>query len=60
MIRIYAWDEKEERYTRRSSTPFRKPDDQIIFDDITGDGRVREFFVGSDPDGLFWFQIIHE
>jgi hypothetical protein len=55
-IRIYAFDKEEGRYTLRVSDPFIKPDDQIIFDDISEDGNVTEFFTGSDPDGVFWYQ----
>ncbi len=55
-IRIYAYDENEERYTLRAIDSFVKPDDQIIFDDINEDGRAAEFFVGSDPGGIFWYQ----
>ncbi len=55
-IRIYAWDMSSGRFTLRASDPLRKPDDQIIFDDITGDGQMTEFYVGSDPDGIFWYR----
>jgi hypothetical protein len=55
-LRIYAFDQDAGRYTLRASDRFRKPDDQILFDDITGDGRKTEFFVGADPGGVFWYQ----
>jgi hypothetical protein len=34
------------RYTLRLSDRLRKPDGQLLFDDITGDGRATGFFVG--------------
>ena len=55
-LRIYAYDAESGQFTVRASAPFLKPDDQIIFSDITGDGYKTEFYVGSDPDGLFWFE----
>ena len=55
-LRIYAYDEAAGRYTLRASDRLRKPDDQILFDDITGDGHAREFFVGADPGGVFWYE----
>ncbi len=55
-IRIYAYNESLKRYVLKASDPFLKPDDQIIFDDIDGNGNKTEFFVGSDPDGIFWYR----
>ena len=55
-LRIYAYDDAAGRYTLRVSDRLRKPDDQLLFDDITGDGRATEFFVGTDPGGVFWYQ----
>lgn len=55
-LRIYSHNETSGRYEQVATDPLRKPDDQIIFDDITGDGNVTEFFVGSDPLGLYWYQ----
>jgi hypothetical protein len=59
-LRIYAFDQDADRYTLRASDRFRKPDDQILFDDITGDGRKTEFFVGADPGGVFWYQTYRD
>lgn len=53
---IFAYDSEDGGYVRKAVDKFRKPDDQIIFADITGDGLKHEFFVGSDPDGLFWLR----
>ncbi len=58
-IRIYAYDDNLSRYALKVSDPFLKPDDQIIFDDIDGNGNKTEFFVGSDPDGVFWYRAFH-
>jgi len=56
-IRIYAYDSDSGEYTLRAQDHFLKPDDQILFDDINGDGKIAEFFVGSDPDGIFWYHV---
>ena len=58
-LRLYVFDDAVGCYTLRASDPLRKPDDQILFDDITRDGRVAEFFVGADPAGIFWYQVHH-
>lgn len=55
-IRIYAFNDELNRYELQASDPFLKPDDQIIFEDIDGNGNKTEFFVGSDPDGVFWYR----
>ncbi len=55
-LRIYAYCDKQTRYVLQISDPFLKPDDQIIFEDIDGNGHKTEFFVGSDPDGVFWYR----
>ncbi len=56
VLRIYAYDTASEQYNVVAEDGFHKPDDQIIFDDITGDGHKTEFFVGQDPGGIFWYQ----
>ncbi len=38
--------------------PFRKADDLLLVDDINGDGHARDLYVGSDPDGMFWFELV--
>ncbi|MEX1121033.1 MAG: VCBS repeat-containing protein [Balneolales bacterium] len=55
-IRIYAYNETQKKYILQVSDSLLKPDDQIIFDDINKNGHVTDFFVGSDPDGLFWYE----
>lgn len=55
-LRIYSHSEQSGKYELVAQDSFLKPDDKIIFDDITGDGHRTEFFVGSDPDGIFWYQ----
>lgn len=55
-LRIYSYNDESGRYEQAAADRLRKPDDQIIFDDITGDEHVTEFYVGSDPLGLFWYQ----
>jgi len=57
-LRIYAYDRGTGQYMLRAQDHFLKPDDQILFDDINGDGHITEFFVGSDPDGIFWYHVI--
>ena len=57
-IRIYAYDEHSGKYILMVEDSFLKPDDQIVFDDINENGCVTEFFVGSDPDGLFWYETL--
>lgn len=56
VLRIYAYDAEAGQYNVVAEDSFHKPDDQIIFDDITGDGHKTEFFVGQDPGGIFWHQ----
>ena len=55
-MNVYAYDGDSGRYKKEATTTFEKPDDQIIFADIDGDGISTEFFVGSDVESiLVWF-----
>jgi len=56
-VQLWAYDERPGEFTLRATHDFIKGDDLIVLDDVTGDGRVREFYLGSDPEGLFWFEV---
>ncbi len=56
-VQLWAYDGGAGEFALRAEHDFIKGDDLIVFDDITGDGFVREFYLGSDPEGLFWFEV---
>lgn len=56
-VQLWARDPDTGLHTLRAEHPFVKGDDLIVPADITGDGLIREFYLGSDPRGLFWFQV---
>lgn len=56
-LQLWVYSDRTGRYEIAARHDFIKADDQLIFDDIDGDGHRHEFFVGSDPRGLFWFKV---
>ncbi len=58
-LRIYVYNPEIDKYISEIEYSIRKIDDEIIFDDIDGDGYHHEFWAGNDDratGGIRWFK----